>query len=182
MLTNYLKENTSRYHTEAEIKFNSKKIFDQAFSINDYKNLLIAHYRLLASSENNLNNFLDQKLCEKLRYTKGKKLLNLKKDLHDFNDFIIPVESQIEINSKEEAIGVLYVIQGSSLGGNVIAKQLKRNPIFCNVNFHYFREEGEHIGSNWKNFVEVLNFNFTENQYNDILKGAIKAYQKLLGI
>lgn len=85
-----------------------------------------------------------------------------------------------KINSEAEAIGMLYVIEGASLDGNVIKKNLEKNPNFEGIDFHYFGMYNQSISESWKEFILALNTYFPEQKYPEVLKGADRAYKELL--
>ncbi|MGZ5285453.1 MAG: biliverdin-producing heme oxygenase, partial [Kaistella sp.] len=86
------------------------------------------------------------------------------------------------IKNEAEAFGILYVMEGSTLGGNMIAKQLSKNPDFQEVTFSYFRCYGDKTGSYWKSFKEVMDRNITPEFHDDCVSGAQKAYGFLLDL
>jgi heme oxygenase len=43
----------------------------------------------------------------------------------------------LEFENEHEALGAMYVIEGSTLGGNVIAKQLSKTEGFDEVTFNF---------------------------------------------
>lgn len=63
------------------------------------------------------------------------------------------------IHNQAEALGALYVLEGSTLGGRVIAKMLMKNEALAlgDEHLHFFHGYGEETGSKWKSFVQVLN-------------------------
>ena len=165
-------------HDETEVKLLSKKIFDQSYTLDDYKNLLIHNYRLISLYEPKIQNELED--YPDLKLDLRTKIDALKKDLGALG---ISTETekptQVHLQNKAEAFGALYVIEGSTLGGNVISKQLKKNQAFENVDFHYFGIYKENTGSMWQEFKTILDNTILENDYNACLAGAKKAYQIL---
>lgn len=87
-----------------------------------------------------------------------------------------------ELANEHEALGAMYVIEGSTLGGNVIAKQLSKTEGFDEVTFNFFGCYQENTGLMWKNFKEVLDTEVTEENYSEVLSGAIKLYTFLLNV
>lgn len=63
------------------------------------------------------------------------------------------------IQSKAQAFGVLYVLEGSTLGGKMIAKMLRKNNAAAVPEdaLHFFFGYGEETGSKWKTFLQALN-------------------------
>ncbi|UUF12857.1 MULTISPECIES: biliverdin-producing heme oxygenase [Flavobacterium] len=79
------------------------------------------------------------------------------------------------------ALGVLYVIEGSSLGGRFILKNIVLNPQLSNdLGVSYFKGYGDKTGSYWKNFLNVLaEYEQDYNCADDIIKGAIYAFDSI---
>lgn len=180
MLSNFLKENTQKQHQLLEDKFNSNKIFEKSYSLEDYKRLIGLNYQFLLNYENAIHAALSDDLKDQLDINSRLKLPIITKDAENLGLDQNRNENLQAISSEAEALGMLYVIEGASLGGNVIKKQLQKNPDFSNVDFHYFGMYGDQIGMFWKNFTSTINNYFSEEQYSEVLKGAERAYAQLL--
>ncbi len=177
MISAYLKEQTKQQHDDTEAKLQSQKIFDKSYTLDDYKTLLIHNYKLINRYEPQIQDQL-QKYAE-LKLNLRSKIKALKTDL---NNLKIETTDEIPVQNLEneaEAFGALYVMEGSTLGGNVIAKQLRKNPEFENVEFNYFGVYGENTGLFWQEFKAIIDEKISENQYEDCVAGAKKAYQLL---
>ncbi|WP_435524354.1 hypothetical protein [Chryseobacterium indoltheticum] len=55
-----------------------------------------------------------------------------------------------ELANEHGALRAMYVVEGSTLGGNVIAKQLSKTEGFDNVTFNFFGCYQENTGPMWK--------------------------------
>lgn len=53
------------------------------------------------------------------------------------------------LNDRATALGALYVIEGSTIGGRVIARHLRQQPGIPPDAFHYFEIYGDHTGEMW---------------------------------
>lgn len=179
-LSEFLKENTKQLHDDTEAKFDSQRIFDRTYSLDDYKKILRLNYLFHNDFEDKAIRALSPETSEKLNAESRRKLPAFEKDLQHLNLDKAEINESISVNSEAEALGILYVMEGSTLGGNVIAKQLSRNPAFENTEFNYYGVYGEKTGENWKNFKETLDSRFSEEQYEEVLKGTKKAYQYML--
>ena len=64
-----------------------------------------------------------------------------------------------KINSSLDALGSMYVLEGSTLGGRMISRMLMKNSLvrFDESNLHFFNGYQENTGSKWKYFLSVLN-------------------------
>lgn len=182
MVSEYLKQNTAEFHDAAEKLFNSEKIFNKTFTLEDYKKIINTNYLMLLHSEDQIFNSLNEKFAEKLQLDQRKKLPLIEKDLENLSLKNQATSHALEINNENEALGMMYVIEGSTLGGNVIAKQLSKTEGFDNVAFNFFGCYQENTGPMWKNFKEVLDTEVTEENYDEVLSGAKKLYTFLLNV
>lgn len=177
MISVFLKEQTKQQHDDTEAKLQSQKIFDKSYTLDDYKTLLIHNYKLISRYEPQIHDQLQN--YPELKLELRSKIDALKTDLDNLN---IKTENEVptqNLENEAEAFGALYVMEGSTLGGNVIAKQLKRNPEFENVEFNYFGVYGENTGPYWQEFKSIIDEKITEEHYEACVAGAKKAYQLL---
>jgi len=182
MVSEYLKQNTAEYHDAAEKLFNSEKIFNKTFTLEDYRKIIHTNYLMLLHSENKIFSSLSDKFNEKLQLNKRKKLPLIEKDLSGLALDNQKPSFNLEFENEHEALGAMYVIEGSTLGGNVIAKQLSKTEGFDQVTFNFFGCYQENTGSMWKNFKEILDSEVKEENYNEVLSGAKKLYTFLLSV
>lgn len=182
MVSEYLKQNTAAYHDAAEKLFNSEKIFNKTFTLEDYKKIIRTNYLMLLHSEDKIFNSLSEKYTEKLQLNQRKKLPLIEKDLESLSLESQPQNHTLEFSNEHEALGAMYVIEGSTLGGNVIAKQLSKTEGFDNVSFNFFGCYQENTGHMWKSFKEVLDTEVKKENYHDVLSGAKKLYTFLLNV
>ncbi|MBW8523240.1 biliverdin-producing heme oxygenase [Chryseobacterium chendengshani] len=182
MVSDYLKQNTAEFHDAAEKLLSADKIFNKTFTLEDYKKIINTNYLMLLHSEEKIFRMLSENFSEKLYLNKRIKLPLIEKDLVS-----LALESQmatrnLEFANEYEALGAMYVIEGSTLGGNVIAKQLSKTKGFDEVTFNFFGCYQESTGPMWKNFKEVLDAEVAEENYEEALSGAKKLYMFLLNV
>ena len=180
LLSTFIKENTKDLHQSVEEKMNAQAIFDQNYQLDDYKYLLGMNFRLHQQFEDKAYAALSEDLRSQLNPNLRKKLHLLEKEANELTIQMSKTDIKIPILNEAEALGIIYVMEGSSLGGNVIQKQLKKNPRFETIDFHFFGCYGDKTGENWKSFLEIFNSQLDENQFEDVLTGAQKAYTYLL--
>ena len=62
------------------------------------------------------------------------------------------------INSSLAALGAMYVLEGSTLGGRMISRMLMKNALvpFDDSNLHFFNGYKESTGKRWTSFLSVL--------------------------
>lgn len=149
---------TEGCHSELETKFDIfNSIQDQA----DYCALLARLHGLYSRLESALEPWSDEFVDLGLDYDKRKKLNLLTNDLRHFgwnsltsfgDDFSLRIETF------PQAVGCLYVLEGSTLGGQVISKHLK-SKLQLNedgTGLSFYQSYGSSTGQMWRNFCESL--------------------------
>ncbi|WP_419870186.1 biliverdin-producing heme oxygenase [Chryseobacterium sp. CT-SW4] len=182
MISEYLKQNTSEFHDAAEKLFNSEKIFNKTFSLEDYRKIISTNYLMLLNSEEKIFNSFSGEISEELQLDQRRKLHLIEKDVESLSMSSREASHDLQVDNRHEALGMLYVIEGSTLGGNVIAKQLSKTEGFDGVTFNFFGCYQENTGSMWKSFKEILDREVAEENYEHVLTGAKKLYTFLLNV
>lgn len=182
MVSEYLKQNTAEYHDAAEKLFNSEKIFNKTITLEDYKKIIHTNYLMLLHSEDKIFKSLSYRFSEKLQLNQRRKLPLIQKDLKSLSLQNMTATYTLEIENEHEALGMLYVIEGSTLGGNVIARQLSKTEGFDDITFNFFGCYQENTGSMWKLFKDVLDSEVSKENYEEVLSGAKKIYTFLLNV
>lgn len=79
------------------------------------------------------------------------------------------------------AMGIMYVLEGSTLGGRFILKNVAENLRLDETNgASYFSGYGNKTGSFWKNFLaNLMAFETSHNAENEIIEGADFAFKKI---
>lgn len=79
------------------------------------------------------------------------------------------------------ALGIMYVIEGSSLGGRVILKNINAALGFDEAHgAGYFAGYGPVTGSRWKSFIDVLvQYESENNNEDEIIAGANHAFDAI---
>lgn len=75
-----------------------------------------------------------------------------------------------------QLLGAMYVLEGSTLGGQVISRQLAKQNIPLRS---YFSGYGERTGPLWKAFCQLLSQEATPDNEADIVQSASLTFQKL---
>lgn len=180
-VTDLLKTNTAQYHDEIEARLESKRLFDGSFTQENYYKMLLVNHQFIKAYEGEIHTLLNEEDLNLLNEINFNKLELIEKDLIELQLNPYELSPIVPLMNRAEALGALYVIEGSMLGGMVIAKQLKKYPDLEKAGFHYFGHYGSHIGPVWKTFVAYMNEKLTtEEEKQSALDGAIKAYTYLI--
>lgn len=182
MISEQLKSQTKELHDKVEAKLNSNKIFDNTYTIDDYKNLLHKNALLIAKYEQAAIDVLNNNLGEALELDKRKKASTLQNELTNLGlTYDASLQEDTEGISTAKALGILYVIEGSTLGGNVIARALSKNEAFNDVTFNYFSFYKDQTGPMWMKFKTILDEHVVSDEAKqECIDGANLAYNVLL--
>lgn len=159
MITERLKIETKPHHEETERISYGDKIMSGALTLDEYKTLIIKNYLLHEYMENVIAESGLVNDVPSLEFDNRRKTASLINDLKLLG-ITIPSNypARLKPKSKAEALGMMYVVEGATLGGAYILKALKRNPNIVGQvpEFNYYGVYGEEIGPKWKTFQQVL--------------------------
>jgi heme oxygenase len=139
--------------------------------------------------ENILANMLDTNLAEDLEIKDRLKLEALEKDMAywGIDSLTLPglnFELFIPKKNNAEVLGALYVLEGATLGGNVIKKHILANPNFSDheAGLNYYGVYGNDLSTKWKTFIDVLNKSISEADYKYCVESANNTFQNLINL
>ena len=174
MLSQQLKENTNVVHQESE-----RKMIQQLRRIRtseDYVlflNRLYGYYRPL---EDLLLPWLTRDLLPDI--DKRIRASYLLWDIQELEKGpLVPelCEELPRIGSFARALGALYVLEGSTLGGRIIAEMLARQ-LGSFKSLSFFNSYGKETGKMWLTFKTYLNRPYREEEKEDILSAATDTF------
>lgn len=88
----------------------------------------------------------------------------------------LPATTVPAIDNHVKALGALYVMEGSIMGGSIIVKMLEKGGITDGVSF--FSGYGEATGPMWGKFVAVMNREaITDTQQADMIRTANETFE-----
>lgn len=153
-----LREYTTDLHTALEDLPISKSITSPDILKEEYSLYLKLMYEVIADTEQNIYPILQEIISDMDNRYKSK---YLQQDLNNLNVNAVtnsnPVSSNITDNSTAFALGIMYVVEGSSLGGRVILKNIQSALGYDENNgARYFAGYGQTTGSSWKNFLAMM--------------------------
>lgn len=157
-----LREETAAQHERIEQNPYAKAAFDQTLTIDQYRSYLTKFYGFIKPAEEQLmaegavNHFgLDMEIRTKSNLLE-EDLIHLGMNPDEIAQ--LPLCSRLpELSSQARILGYLYVIEGSTLGGQVITKQLmKFLPLSPQSGLRYFYAYGQETKPRWTEFREAL--------------------------
>lgn len=149
-----LKSETAAQHKLTEQSMSLESITSKE----SYKNLLERLYGFYKPLEPKLHPYASVHLKD---WSERQKTNLIARDLRGFGhkpktlDALDNCTSFPNLRTLESILGCLYVLEGSTLGGQIISRCLKRQGIAENQ-LHFFSSYRETTGQKWKAFAEQL--------------------------
>lgn len=180
MITERLKAETAQLHKETEDVSFGAKIMSGTLTPDEYATIIEKNYILHALVEKALAGYEPLTQVEGLNADARYKTSSLISDMTLLGKSLPELPPvNITIGSLEEALGMMYVLEGATLGGAYILKALLRTPSMKDITtYHYYGVYGDQIGPNWKAFQQVLlNTVTTKEQEDKAIDAASKTFQ-----
>lgn len=175
-----LKEATADMHQALERLPLSVSIIDPAVTLTNYQDYLLNMLPIVLDLEQNLYPLLHG-LVPNLDQRRKLPLL-----LQDLETLGVKVPGMLPLSltgsaqhiSIPFAMGILYVMEGSTLGGRMIGNNIQKALAFTPVSgAKYFAGYGPATGSMWKSFLgDLQTFQVNENAGEEIIRGAQFAF------
>ncbi|NUY82136.1 biliverdin-producing heme oxygenase [Flavobacterium sp. MAH-1] len=173
-----LRNETSIAHKKLEQLPVSAAILSRDVTTSDYGRYLRLMHDVVSSLERNVHPLISDVISD---IDHRKKADHLKRDLHTIgfepsentNDPFIQADLTVPLS-----LGIAYVVEGSTLGGRFILKNIQQTLGFDeNSGATYFAGYGNKTGSMWKTFLEQLTQYATQNSCEkDVIAGANFAF------
>lgn len=172
-----LKNQTANAHKNLEKLSASSSILSPDLQLSDYCHYLALMYDVHKSTQDHIFPLLSAVFPD---LEKRKKNHLIENDL-DFLNYKITKSNAVFRNydiSIPFAIGILYVVEGSTLGGRFILKNVETIPVLSNMSgVSYFTGYGNRTGSYWKGFLSALtDYQQQHNCEDEIIEGAVYAF------
>lgn len=178
-----LKSQTAQQHQQTE---DLVDVMRANLSLEDYKKLLTRFYAFYKSFEPKMSDALRENPVD-FDYENRQNTPRLFNDLENLGMSETEI-SAIEgfddlpaLDSREKIFGALYVIEGSTLGGQVISRHLKEKFGLDESNgAAFFSGYGKETGTMWKGFRDAIT-NFADGDANreEIIGAANETFTKI---
>ena len=178
-----LRARTAHQHQATE---NTVALMRPDYTLEDYRKLLTRFYSFYKSYEAKMHEAISENPID-LNYSERQNTPKLIADLKTlgFSDAeieAIPAFVDLpQMNSAERIFGSLYVIEGSTLGGQVISRHLKGQFDLDETNgAMFFSGYGKETGKMWNAYREaVTNFAESNADKEEIIAGANETFEKI---
>jgi heme oxygenase len=179
-----LKSRTAHQHQQTE---DGVDLMRDDFSLDEYKNLLVRFYAFYKSFEPKMFAAMRESFFD-FDYEKRQNAPKLFSDLEHLGmteTEISAIKSFADLpalDSREKIFGALYVIEGSTLGGQYISRHLKEKFGLDETNgIAFFSGYGKDTGKMWNEFrAAITAFADDENiNQEEIIKSANDTFEKI---
>lgn len=174
-----LKEQTAALHEEIELYL---PVSDSAFDLHYYGEVLKKFARFFAVYEPHVQSILAGSSLKEF-FENRRKLPLLQQDLKELA-LENPAPAHVDlsyIHNLPTAIGSLYVIEGSTLGGQILTKALKNKFNLEDSQIHYFAGYRERTGPMWMEFKMLVdNMPYYEIQRAEVISAANQTFRTLI--
>lgn len=184
-----LKELTQPLHEETEKLNFTDKIKEGSLSEEEYKSLILRNFYINKCIENKASDLLNPALEIRLDYSKRKKTSILKKEMEalKIQNYPFPDNLNKPTYSKNSIMGAIYVLEGSTLGGQYIKKSLSEIPYFHkyfkNIETPFYGCYGKDTARLWKSFKVVIeNYASEHRSYEEIRQGAVDTFNFFIDV
>lgn len=151
-----VKNATQTLHTEVEQILRPR--LTSISTVNDYADILKMFYGFFQPLENSVQQRISSNdLPDIKERRKAAVILHDLKQLSQSTTNISLCSSLPFIANRAQAFGALYVMEGSTLGGKMIAKMLLKNAVVPKEALNFFTCYKEETGRKWKGFLHALN-------------------------
>jgi len=155
-----LRDATAPLHNQLNQQPLLAALLGKELPLADYQQLLGIYYSLYHQLEAAIKRYLNQQPID-FDYQPRYKTPLLLNDLSYWHLTPEPLRCQIvlpEITSLGQLLGILYVLEGSTLGANFIAQHLKLSYGYTrSTGSDFFSGYGEQTQSHWQSFISYIN-------------------------
>lgn len=176
-----LRSQTDVSHKRLEALPLSKILVDTQITVVDYSKYLELMHDVVYQMERVIFPILQSYVCDLEERKKAHLILSDLEVLGHQKSTSSDVFDSAAVSNTGFAMGMLYVLEGSTLGGRFILKNISENLGFdATKGASYFAGYGNKTGSAWKNFLAILTaFEADHEAETDIIKGADYAFQAI---
>lgn len=153
-----LRQETAESHQKLEDNRLSKAILTPSVSIQDYQTYLAALFGVTIACEDQIFPAISHTITDLTERYKSTLIIDdlLATGVTEAEIDTLPVY-RFEFSSVAEALGIMYVLEGSTLGGRVLYKHIHETLGLTPENgASYFWGYGAQTGNLWKSFISFL--------------------------
>lgn len=146
--------------------------------INDYINILTLFYGYFAPIEKEIEKFITPDILPDIKSRKRSKLIVEDLRKLEYTTPLCTAEDLPKIDNYVQAAGAMYVLEGSTLGGQHIAQMLAANPILQNRKdaMTFFAGYKEQTFSKWQSFKDHIDASVLTDEVDQVVQSTIQTF------
>ncbi|AZQ43256.1 biliverdin-producing heme oxygenase [Nonlabens ponticola] len=166
-ILNRLREETRPAHIDLEQVSGAHRIMDHSITLSQYKKLLQANYHAYAKAESHLSSSQNNSIAAWILA-----------DLQAIDPTFTPRSYKPQSATIENQLGIKYVIEGSLLGGAMIAQHIKQCEHLAHLPDQQFYAAGTpQRAMRWRQFMkEMKAVDFSKEQQDKIVNQANETF------
>ncbi len=176
-----LKNATAQLHQQIETRL---EIFSPSFDLAGYSHILRCFYGYWAPIESVLSGVVELRDAN-LDFLSRRKTHLLESDLQFFGVdpvFVARCSRLPEVSTLARSFGCLYVLEGSTLGSQLIARHLRaRFQLDRGCGASFFNAYGQEVGTRWAEFRSFLLLHTNRESENELVSAARETFETLDG-
>ncbi|MFI8379951.1 biliverdin-producing heme oxygenase [Leeuwenhoekiella sp. NPDC079379] len=180
MILKQLKTRTATLHKETEEDNLAKYILDHSITTNQYQSLLVQNFKAYATLSELSEEYAELVPSNLKKFADAQKTEALKRDLNQLDALVLD-KLTIKIPqsiSSSFMLGMIYVAEGSMMGGLLIRKNLEACSNLEHIKkHHFFGKSAPDVLNRWKSFTEAVDTqSYTDVEIDDAVAGANFAF------
>ena len=179
MILKHLKKQTASLHQETEQDNLAKYILDHSITTAQYKALLKQNYKAYATLDSLLKQHEKNIPVNLQHFADNKKVKDLELDLSQMEAVIPEITFDTSKTlSPAQILGMLYVVEGSMMGGLLIRKNLEScSNLDAIQKHHFFGKNPPEVLNRWKSFAAAVESqDYSETEMDAAVNGANYAF------
>jgi heme oxygenase len=178
MIHEELRKHTTVAHQQLE-----KLVVSQLKTIRnkeDYASLLKIFYAYFNCLEQAIRPYISDEVLPD--YAERRHAISLANDIKGLGEILtgLPEVTVPPIDNTVKALGALYVMEGSIMGGTIIIQMLARCGVTDGISF--FRGYGSETGAKWASFVSVLDRYINEDSEQEAIEAANQTFSNFTNV
>jgi len=169
-----LRSETGEAHRRLEALPISQKLLSETLTSHDFIQYLTGMASVILASERDVMHHLTPYLTD---LEQRRKFYLIENDLEFLKQDLAPTPFAFDVASTAHAFGIIYVVEGSTLGGRYILNHVQKTVQYDAIQgASYFAGYGNQSGAMWKIFLNTLLAYASQGHSEAIIDGANYAF------
>lgn len=167
-LIDRIRKESRAIHDRLEGASGVNKIMDGSVTDQQVEEILIKNYLAFAKAEQQISQFheIERPMSQRI-------FADLDQEQID-----VELDNSYQLNSKHEALGARYVLNGSMLGAAIIGKNLRSCQGISQKDWQFYRKPNAEERKAWPKLLQEINQEgYSQEQQDQVLQGVMKTFK-----